>query len=870
MANEILHGQSIDMDDLQILNFVVHSAASAPTNTDTLGGMMWWKSDSYDLRVYNDNDTAWNSLVQGPASSTNLNIPTWNGTGGMQLNDGLALATTVGTPGSDTTIVSEQGIREALTSITISSLGDIADVTITSITNNEMLVWETDHWENQTAAENNLVTFDGASVVGRVPYWSNTTGTLNDGYLITTDLGVDTGASYLPRADAITNGFPTDFVRFQSGVNPAESAGTTWWNGDELALNVATGIGPVLQLGQEQYILVYNDTVGTYTNGTVFRPKAATLVGGQIVPTIEPALADVFNTTEGTLMMATMDIAPSSIGICTRFGRVRGWNTTHLTPGATAYLSAITPGAVTNTRPQFPNYEISIGAALSSDASGDFIVSVTQDITHTFNNFWNGTFRESFAFTVSEAGGVVTGSLAPTNGNVDMTMNFSDGFSLLDTDPSADIVLTAGTDAVPQMNYVYVPKSTKVLTVSTSAFPSGEHIRVATVFLRSAATTGTEDALKCHNWNDHIQASSDDMGHLSHIGQKLRKFEAQWESGCELSTVLRTAPTPDELYVTVTGGFVFQMHPQAFPSFDTEVSDDIHVWNHSTTPYLTIQDIATQILDSTGATLANRHYSVVVWGVANSASEPGHLMLNLPAGSYNSSALALSDPNNYAIYTIPSDFAGAGFLIARIVLQFSAGTNTMTVTAVEDLRGKIPNTSAGGGSIGGAGATTYLALTDTDGTYVSQGGKVLQVNSGETAVEFTSSITVDTVDEWTTDAGVIIETIELKDGGITLATGATVNEIETVLTNDDTHLPTSGAVYDGIADSITTYGGAQYYVPYTNLATDDFDYHSSFKYQANVLYAANATISGIAATISSCSYRKSNNIKRFKYSWRYI
>jgi hypothetical protein len=106
---------------------------------------------------------------------------------------------------------------------------------------------------------------------------------------------------------------------------------------------------------------------------------------------------------------------------------------------------------------------------------------------------------------------------------------------------------------------------------------------------------------------------------------------------------------------------------------------------------------------------------------------------------------------------------------------------------------------------------------------------------------------VNVISELTSTLGVTIELVELKDGGITLATGATVNEIETILTNDDTHLPTSGAVYDGIADSITTYGGAQYYVPYTNLATDDFDYHSSFKYEANVLYAANATISGIAA-----------------------
>lgn len=39
----------------------------------------------------------------------------------------------------------------------------------------------------------------------------------------------------------------------------------------------------------------------------------------------------------------------------------------------------------------------------------------------------------------------------------------------------------------------------------------------------------------------------------------------------------------------------------------------------------------------------------------------------------------------------------------------------------------------------------------------------------------------------------------ISSSGITLKTGATVNDIETTLTDDDTHLPTSGAVWDAIA-----------------------------------------------------------------------
>ncbi len=589
-------------------------------------------------------------------------------------------------------------------------------------------------------------TGDGATVVTASAITAQTelaSGLASTDELLVSDNGVlkrmDTSVIQSYMEENISHLTGVDYINYNSGVTPpSEDAGMTWWNETELALNVASGVGPVLQMGQEIYFLVYNDGVAQIDNGTVLRPVGATLVGGKVIGTTEPALADVYSTVEGTLMVATMDIAPSTTGLATRLGRVRGFDTTHLTPGATAYVSPTVPGGLTNTRPEFPNYEISMGAALVSDTApdGEFIVSVTKDTTNTFNNFFNGTFRESFSFTVSEAGGVVTGTLVPTNGNVDMTMLFSDGFSLLDTDPSATIVLTPGTDTVPVKNYVYVLQSTKVLTVSTSDFPSAQHIKVATLLLQSATTTGTEGAFRNQNWNDHIQSSDNDMGHLSHITEKLRKFEAQWYSGCELATVVRTAPAPDELYITVTGGIVYQLHAQSFPAFDTETTGNVHVVNDSVTAYLAASDLATLILDSAGVSLSNRDYSLVVWGVANKSGEPSHLFVNLPNGSYSSSALAIADSQNYSVYTIPNDFAGVGFLIARITLAFGGGTSTITVNQVEDLRGKVPNTSAGGGSVGGAGVTTFLGLTDVPASYVGEGLNVTRVNAGATALEF--------------------------------------------------------------------------------------------------------------------------------------
>lgn len=106
--------QSIDMNDFQILNFVVHSAASAPSNPSTLGGMMWYDTGDDDLKVYNDNQSAWNSLIQGPPASTSGNVPLWTGTNGNALTTGLSVNTEVASPGVDNALVTEQGIREAI------------------------------------------------------------------------------------------------------------------------------------------------------------------------------------------------------------------------------------------------------------------------------------------------------------------------------------------------------------------------------------------------------------------------------------------------------------------------------------------------------------------------------------------------------------------------------------------------------------------------------------------------------------------------------------------------------------------------------------------------------------------------------------
>ena len=286
----------------------------------------------------------------------------------------------------------------------------------------------------------------------------------------------------------------------------APAAGNVWWNEGEHTVNVDTGIGSVLQVGQEMQVLVCNNTGVTIPNGKVLHPIGSIVVSGVSALEVELADASKSENSQGTLLFSTTEILNGEVGLTTRFGKVRGLDTSAISAGSQLWLSASVPGDFTDVRPEFPNYALSVGGTLNSDiTNGEVFASMTSAIEDTFQNFWNGVFRETFDFRVTSDGAVVTGSLTPADGHPDMTMLFSDGSTMLETTPAKTIVLTAGADTNPQTNYVYIPQATKVLTISTSEWPVAEHIRVAQISLQSAATTQADGALRNQNINDAIE-----------------------------------------------------------------------------------------------------------------------------------------------------------------------------------------------------------------------------------------------------------------------------------------------------------------------------------------------------------------------------
>ncbi|MCP5006229.1 MAG: hypothetical protein GY941_20160, partial [Planctomycetes bacterium] len=277
------------------------------------------------------------------------------------------------------------------------------------------------------------------------------------------------------------------------------------------------------------------------------------------------------------------------------------------------------------------------------------------------------------------------------------------------------ISLTAGTDTSPQINYIYILQSTLLLTVSTSSFPSAEHAPIATVLCQTAASLQTDGAYKVHAWTDHI-SGSDDQGHLAHLNAWIRCQNATWTSGVVLTPSVGAA-TFD---VATTSGVILQLHDHAFPVFDTSTGSEIYMVNYPGDNFKVAQNLTQTYVDvdangTTLGTAATDFYNLVIWGAVNEASGDCKLFVNLPDGAYNndSGSKASNDDDNTAVYTIPADFTGVGFLIARLTVSEVAGT--YTIEQNQDLRGSFPSTAAGGGSSGGSEFADNVFRIQDDG-----------------------------------------------------------------------------------------------------------------------------------------------------------
>ena len=467
-------------------------------------------------------------------------------------------------------------------------------------------------------------------------------------------------------------------------------------------------------------------------------------------PTITLAKADLPTTSDRIIGIATMNIPTDTLGIITTFGEVRDIDTSGCPAGSQIYLSATTAGIFTSTQPVYPNYVIKVGSCEIEDVSvGKVLVNVSGHIEDILQNAWNGTILESFDARTSSDGATVTMSLERSGGG-DLTMNFSDGFTILDcTSPVQTIALTPGaTDADPQTNYIYILQSNKVLTKALDKFPEGvEHIKIGFFFVSTATKAAFDDGVLINqNWNDHV-AGTDSQGHTTHLGEQNR-YNRGYFSGLDANGTDQGGG-PDvsyfnfigaaEAYFKATSGIMYQLHRHAMPAINTQTGDDIHVANWFGDNYHELNNIADIVADSTGGSLANSYFNVFFFDVGNKTGEYTPLIAMVPGGSYSTQGSATNDVDNFNNTTMPREFgldSSVGVPVCLMTLRWSGGLTTLSHIFTKDFR------QGGGTGSFGAGGTTDFADNQFDIFDSDDITRIINFDAGNITAGNTRTITM--------------------------------------------------------------------------------------------------------------------------------
>lgn len=283
-------------------------------------------------------------------------------------------------------------------------------------------------------------------------------------------------------------------------ASPTYTEGKLAYDTTNQSLNFYNGnSGISLQVGQEQWIRVINNTAGIITNGTpVYITGAASNF-----PAIAPALA----TTQAASMvigLTTETIAIGATGFVTISGLVRNLNTSAFTAGATLYVSSAAAGALVSTAPAVPNFTARVGTVLvSNTTTGAILVSpnpprlFTQQVTTTDL----GVVLSNLGYrTAGTAYLITTSGVATLSGPVGLTGNVRYGVTT-----TTAVTLTLSTTST---KYQFLNAASNGITVTlpatTTAGMEFEFIRIDAT-ANAVTINGTINAVSGYSLTSQYQ-----------------------------------------------------------------------------------------------------------------------------------------------------------------------------------------------------------------------------------------------------------------------------------------------------------------------------------------------------------------------------
>jgi hypothetical protein len=157
----------------------------------------------------------------------------------------------------------------------------------------------------------------------------------------------------------ITGGISSpNFVQFDTTAAESSAVGKLFWDdGDGVLSNGLKGGNVTLQIGTQEFARVYNDSGTTLTKGQAVYISGAQ--GNRVA--VKLARADVEATSFGTIGLVAETMTNGAEGFIIVSGALYKLDTLGLVAGATVYLSPITAGALTTTKPQAPQQLVVVG-----------------------------------------------------------------------------------------------------------------------------------------------------------------------------------------------------------------------------------------------------------------------------------------------------------------------------------------------------------------------------------------------------------------------------------------------------------------------------------------------------------------------------
>jgi len=225
------------------------------------------------------------------------------------------------------------------------------------------------------------------AVSGRTP---NTTSSSNSSFIDTAELALNvadgklftsngsslieigSNVSSLSVSNTITTpSVSVNYIDFaNTGDPPAKVEGRVFYDNAQKALAIYNEEADItLQIGQEHWRRVYNNTANTILNGS-----AVYITGAQGEhPTV--ALTDASDYAKvHVLGIATHDIETGTYGYITTKGTVNDLDLTGFLAGQDVYIDFVTPGGFTAIAPTYPNYAYQVGTIIANTNPGNILI----------------------------------------------------------------------------------------------------------------------------------------------------------------------------------------------------------------------------------------------------------------------------------------------------------------------------------------------------------------------------------------------------------------------------------------------------------------------------------------------------------------